>query len=100
MSDEQFDGVDACAFCGDPVGCDGRCEVVEERIRVFRAVRDARALVVGEGDHELDAMEKSIRESTSRVRHPSMQSVIEAIQLGQLLAYGSVLTETENSSDA
>ena len=56
--------------------------------------------MVGEDDHELDAMEKSIRESTSRVRHPSMQSVIEAIQLGQLLAYGSVLTETENSSDA
>jgi hypothetical protein len=28
-----------------------------------------------------------------------MQSVIEAIQLGQLLAYGSVLTETENSNE-
>ena len=99
MSDEQFDGVDACAYCGDPAGCDGRCEVVEERIRVFRAVRDARALVVGEDDHELDAMEEAMRIARSTARHPSMQSVIEAIQLGQLLAYGSVLTETENSNE-
>ena len=53
---------DACQFCGDPVGCDGRCEehvvkqqdAVEQRIRELEDSRKALESVVRESDPEVD----------------------------------------------
>jgi hypothetical protein len=81
---ELFDGVDACAFCGDPVGCVGRCtEVVEARIREFRELREARGRVV---DEEAPLF--------APVHH-----VIRAIQLGQVAAYKSLLADKETGNE-
>ena len=69
---------DVCSFCGDPVGCTGRCtEAVEARIREFKENRD-------------------------RPVHPSLlpvYSVVEVIQRGQLATYGALLAEEEEASE-
>jgi hypothetical protein len=86
MSDEQYAGVDVCAFCGDPVECDHRCteDLVDARIREFREIRAAKARVVREDDHERDSW---------------LEQAVASIQRAQVLAYGPGLADKEKSNE-
>ena len=75
--------------------CDEQEDLVEVRIREFRAIREARSRVVDEGDPELDEMALAL----GAPLFAPVQQVIKAIQQGQLLAYGSMLADKETDNE-